>query len=80
MNLGHFKEWINKFQTTRQHTRTQQQGLQALLLDLETSKPLVQQVWGSHVVENISVILNLNHKIFQNNLGLHISIRHNSFG
>ena len=43
MNLDHLKEWINKFQTTRQHTHTQQQGLQAFLLDLETSKHFVQQ-------------------------------------
>ena len=42
MNLDHLKEWINKFQTTRQHTHTQQQGLQAVLLDLETSKHHVQ--------------------------------------
>jgi len=31
------------FQTTRQHIHTQQQGLQAFLLDLETTKHLVQQ-------------------------------------
>ena len=43
MNLDQLKEWINKFQTTRQHAHTQQQGLQAFLLDLETSKHLVQQ-------------------------------------
>ena len=43
MNLDHLKKWINKFQTTRQHTHTQQQGLQAFLLDLEASKHLVQQ-------------------------------------
>jgi len=39
MNLDHLKEWINKFQTTR---HTQQQGLQAFHLDLESSKHHVQ--------------------------------------
>jgi len=43
MNLDHLKEWINKLKTTRHHTQTQQQGLQAFLMGLETSKHLVEQ-------------------------------------
>jgi len=43
MSLDHLKEWINKLKTTRQHTHTQQQGLQAFHRDLKASKHLVQQ-------------------------------------
>ena len=52
MNLDHLKEWITKFQTTRL-THTQQQGLQAFHLNLETSKYLVQHLplssWSLYV-------------------------------
>jgi len=41
-NLGSNFEWINKFKLHKTHTLNQQQGLQAIHLDLETSKHHVQ--------------------------------------
>ena len=50
----------NKIQTTRQQTHTQQQGLQAFLLDLETPKHLVQHWLHGDVLFHGDVYLHEN--------------------
>jgi len=64
MNLDHLKERINKFQTTRQHTHTQQQGLQAFLLDLEISKHLVQHNYALNSI--VAAIALIHHSFLLN--------------
>jgi len=44
LTLGHHKEWINKSKTIRHTQKTSSKDLQAFLLDLETSKHLVQKM------------------------------------
>jgi len=63
MNLDQLKEWINKFQTIRQHTHTQQQGLQAFLLDLETSKHLVQHNKLQMAIKKLQMLISFHIKV-----------------